>query len=1014
MRTKFSGILTLFLAFIVQFTFAQEKTVSGTVTDDKGLPLPGVNVIIKNTANGTQTDFDGNYSITANKGAVLSFSYVGFQVVDKVIGDGDTVNAALNPSAAELEEVVILGFGTSTEKKLIQSIGTINSAAIEDIPAVTAQELLQGQTSGVQFTQTSGILGSANVIRVRGVGSLNGGSQPLIVIDGVPLSDDVNTFTQGGNTGLNPLGDINPQDIASFSVLKDAAATAIWGSRGANGVILIKTKSGTKNSDTRVSLDMWSSFTETTDLIDVFSAEEYAAYRFERGLAGASGGIGAIDAIPNEGPGWVDLATRTGFSQNYSVSATGGSEKTSFFLGAGYTNLEGGIIGNSLRRINTRVNLDHKANKWLDLGLNLAVTNTINDRVNTENTTFAPLTSAYLIRPFVQSRDDDGNFIDSDFIRNIEAIEALQTNVVKNTRIIGNLNATIHLTENLNYKASFGVDRGQVDNFTRVPELISPSPDGGVTPGGTAQNFIANDNRYITDHTLNFNKTFNDIHTIGAIGGISYQETTFNNINVASRSFLSDDLRNVANGAVPTLTSQTRARRSIYGAFGRVNYDFKSKYLIEGSFRRDGFSRFGANNRFGNFFSAAAGWIVSEESFMEQFENISLLKLRASYGTSGNDRIGGSFPSLGLFGSAVPGIAATYNYNGVPGFAPTQPANPNLTYEESATLDLSLELGLYSNRINLNVGYFIKNTTDLLLPRPISEISGFATINQNAGEIENRGWEIGLNTKNIIKDNFTWSTDFNISFIDTEVISLPDASNSPEGRFISAPGDNQRAIEGQSSNNFYLVRFNGINPQTGDAEFLDRNGNVTTTPNFDTDRVIAGSPLPDFFGGITNTFTYKNFDLSFLMSFTYGNDIFLTGLQFVGAPDRVGTFNQSSDVLDYWRQPGDNARYPRLGSPTESNLRQDSSFHLRDGSFLRMRNLTFGYTLPDNIFKNSKVFKKIRVYATGNNLFVLKADDNLDGFDPEVTSDIDPLRQGETFFTAPQARQFLFGTRITF
>ncbi|WP_159099215.1 MULTISPECIES: SusC/RagA family TonB-linked outer membrane protein [Aquimarina] len=1013
MKVHYYKFLMLFF-FVYSISFAQGESISGTVTDDKGLPLPGVNVLIKNTNNGTQTDFDGNYTISASRGAVISFSYVGFETKEIVVNEKTTINAQLSTSSSELEEVVIVGFGTTTEKKLIQSIGTIRTAAIEDIPAVTAQELLQGQASGVQFTQSSGVLGAANVIRVRGISSLNGGSQPLIVIDGVPLSDDINTFNNGGNTGLNPISDLNPQDIASFSVLKDAAATAIWGSRGANGVILIKTKSGKPNTDTKINADVWTSFTDVTDLVDILDSGQYAQYRFERGQAGASGGIGAVTDLPLQGPDWLDLATRTGFSQNYNVSAQGGGEKTSFFLGTGYSKLEGGIVGNDLRRINGRVNLNHKANRWLDLGLNLSVTNTLNDRINTENTTFAPLTSAYLIRPFIQSRDDEGNFINNDFIQNIEAIEALQINQVESTRVIGNMNATIKFTDNLNYKGSFGIDRSQIDNFTRVPELIDPSADGGTTPGGNAQNFIANDNRIITDHTLNFNKTFNDIHTVGAVAGISYQETTFNTINVATEDFLSDDLRNVGNGAVPTLTTQSRAKRSLYGAFGRVNYDYKSKYLIEGSFRRDGFSRFGVNNRFGNFWSVAAGWVVSEEEFIQQIEAISLLKLRASYGTSGNDRIGGSFPSLGLFGSAVPAIAATYNYNGSGGLAPTQAGNADLTFEESATLDLALELGLFRNRINLNVTYFNKKTTDLLLNVPVTEITGFPTITANAGELENRGWEFGLNTKNVITDNFTWSTDFNISFIETEVISLPGANDSPEGRFIEAAGARQRAIEGQSTNNFYLVRYVGVNPQTGDAEYLDRDGNVTTTPNFDTDRVVVGDALPDFYGGITNTFTYKNFDLSFLMSFTYGNDIFLDGLRFVGAPDRVGSFNQSVDVLDYWKQPGDNATYPRLGSSTENLYRQSSTFQLRDGSFLRMRNLTFGYTLPDSLLKNSKLFKKVRVYATGNNLFVIKGDSNLDGFDPEVTDDINPLVQGETFFTAPQARQFLIGTRITF
>ncbi|MFD2592260.1 SusC/RagA family TonB-linked outer membrane protein [Aquimarina hainanensis] len=994
-------VLALFMSCI---TFAQQKKISGTVTDDKGLPLPGVNILIKNVNKGTQTDFDGNYSIEVNKGAVISFSFIGFNEQEIVVGDQNVINIQLSTAAAELDEVVVVGFGSVIEKKLVQSVGTVRNSAIENIPAVTAQELLQGQTSGVQFTQSSGILGAANVIRVRGVSSLNGGSQPLIVIDGVPLSDDNNTFDLGGNTGLNPIADLNPQDIESFSVLKDAAATAIWGSRGANGVILIKTKQGIRNTDTRVNLDIWSSFTNVTDVVDIFSTEQYTNYRLQRGVAGASGGIADVSEIPTGGTDFVEVATPTGFSQNYNISATGGGEKTSFFLGAGYADLEGGVLGNELKRINTRVNVDHKANSWLNLGVNLSVTNTINDRINTENSVFAPLTSSYLILPFLESRDDEGNFNTFGFVQNVEAIEALQKNRVKNTRVLGNIKADIHIAKDLVYRPSFGIDRSQIDNFLRTPEVLDASPDGGITPGGSARNFIANDNRFITDHTLSFNKNLADIHTIGAIVGISYQETTFNNIDVRSESFLSDDLINVGNGAVPTITDQNRARRSIYGAFGRVNYDYKGKYLIEGSYRRDGFSRFGENQRFGNFFSVATGWIVSEESFLQEVDEINLLKLRASYGTTGNDRIGGSFPSLGLFGD--------FNYNGNGGLAPVQPSNPDLTFEKSATLDLGLELGVFNNSISLNLNYFVKETTNLLLPVPVTQITGFNAINQNAGELENKGWEIGLNTRNINTKNFSWNTDFNISFIDTKVKSLPGAALSNEGRFIE--GSNaQRAIEGLSTNNFYLVRYHGVNPDTGEAEFLDKEGNVTTTPNFTDDRVVVGDALPDFYGGITNTFKYKNFDLNFLMSFTYGNDIFLRGLQFLEAPSAVGSFNQSLNVLNYWRQPGDNADFPRLGSATEANLRQNSTRQLKDGSFLRMRNLTFGYTFPKNLFKKS-VFNKIRVYATANNLFVLKGEKDFDGFDPEVTNNIAPLQQGETFFTAPQARQFLIGTRITF
>ena len=405
MRSKFISALALLMVFVVHSSFAQQRTITGKITDDSGIELPGVSVVVKGTTRGTQSDFDGNYTIQASVGETLVYTYIGQRTEERAVGSSDVINVQMAESAEALEEVVVVGYGQVEDRKLVQNVGRIANDDIRDIPAVTAQELLQGQTSGVQFVQSSGVLGAANVIRIRGVGSLTAGAQPLFVIDGVPLNDNINTFTNGGNTGLNPLQDINPEDIESFSILKDAAATAVYGSRGANGVIIINTKKG-RTGTTKVDLNVFTSFSQATDLIPMQNADQYRQY-----VVDIDDDVDAISDLPQGGFDWVDGVTRTGASQNVNVSISGGNEKSSFFLSTGYRNQEGFVIGNDLVRYSARLNFDHNVNPWLKVGINFGITNTVNDRIGVENNTFAPLTSAYLQLPWVQPYDDEGNFV---------------------------------------------------------------------------------------------------------------------------------------------------------------------------------------------------------------------------------------------------------------------------------------------------------------------------------------------------------------------------------------------------------------------------------------------------------------------------------------------------------------------------------------------------------------------------------------------------------------------------
>ena len=444
MKAKITWCFALGLLFFTQLTFAQQKTVTGTAPDGNSMPLPGVNIVVQGTTSGTQTDFDGNYSINASETSTLVYSFIGFKTQEQLVGSKTNINVTLAESTAELDEVVVVAFGQQNKRKLIQSVSVVDEEALRDIPANSPQELIQGQAAGVQVVQSSGVLGAAPTIKIRGVASVSSGARPLFVVDGVPLNDTDLTSNQGANQGLNPLANINPNDIASISVLKDASATAVYGSRGSNGVVLITTKTGKKGQDTRVTLNMNTAFSESTDTFDMMTADEFRQYAVD---AGYFSGVTSPDDLPQGDFDWVDGVTRTGISKNIDASVSGGSEKTSFFISTNFKNEEGFIIGNGLKRTAGRININHEANDWLDVGANIGVSLNEFDRVGAENSTFAPLTSAYLIRPWVEPRDENGQFVNTGFIANTIAIESLDINKSDQSRLTGNFFASFSSLE---------------------------------------------------------------------------------------------------------------------------------------------------------------------------------------------------------------------------------------------------------------------------------------------------------------------------------------------------------------------------------------------------------------------------------------------------------------------------------------------------------------------------------------------------------------------------------------
>jgi TonB-dependent starch-binding outer membrane protein SusC len=980
-------LLALALLLIGSMSLWAQRTITGKVTDDKGEALIGATILVKGTVKGTITDPEGNFNLAIpDEASILQVSYTGFRAKEVTLGSETTLTIIMETDAIGLDETVVVAYGTQSNRFRVQSIGTVTAESIKNVPLLGPQQLLQGQVAGVQMTNMSGVLGSAAAIRVRGPSSINAGGNPLFVIDGVPLNDRDYSAAQGAGAGLNPLNDINPNDIASMTVLKDAGATAIYGSRGANGVILITTKKGKAGTNT-VNFDYFTGISEPTFVLDMMNADDYRAYR--KAYANVT--------VPGEGGfDWPTAVRQTGRINNYTLNLSGGNDKTQYYLSGSFLNQSNYAIGNDLDRMNGRLNFNHTFSDKFRFGANIGISRIVNDRIGSDNNTFAPLTSAFLQLPTVKPFDAAGNYVNTGFITNVLALEALGTNQLVTNRTYANTYFKLDVLPGLFVQSDWGIDLIDIQETTRQANVN--------TPGGLASNRLSDDNKWLTTNTLNFDRQFGDL-ALGAVAGFSFETALYDFTFVEGRNFSSDALRNVSSAATPTSTQNNRSQWALNSQFVRTNLRYKDRYIVEGSVRRDGSSRFGSENRYGTFWAVSGGWVVSEEKFMKSLGFLNQLKLTASYGLNGNDRIG-DFPSLGLFGS---GVAS--DYSGGAGLRPTQIANPDLKWETTTQLDLGVSIAVLNNRVSLDVNYYQKKTSDLLLDIPLPLLNGFASITRNAGEMENRGVDITLNTVNVKTKKFEWKTNFNIGFLKNEVLSLPDATKDLDNRqFVGTAL--QRAIVGHSISTFFMVPYKGINPDNGNAEWIARNGSIinTVSPN---ERQIVGDAIPDFTGGFSNTINYNGFDFNVFFNFTYGNSIYLGDLTFTENP--IGGFNYARRVADYWTESNRDAAFPAATSATRNVFSQSSTLHLLDGSFIRLRNISLGYTLKGSQLK-TKAFQNVRLYVMGQNLWTLRAEGwEGRGQDPEIAdAGNSNLRQGQSFFTPPQAKMITGGLNITF
>lgn len=1021
MKLRILSILLLLSAICTQ-TKAQTRIITGKVIsfDDK-LPLPGVAVKVTGTNINTQTGTDGNYSINIPVDArSLTFSYIGFSTEVVVIGNQQTINISLENDEKQLSEVVVVGYGNQIRRDITGSISKLTSKDVENTPVQSFESAIQGKAAGVVIESGSGKVGQGIKIRVRGTSSIGANSQPLYVLDGVPINSDAIDVVSA-NEPLNPLADINPNDIASIEVLKDASSSAIYGSRGSNGVILITTKKGA-NGKTNFNVSYSNGFSNPTKIRDFLNTQQYvelyteaqrnrAAIRFGQGLYASRGFTNVQQAINFEqanleglfdevssGTDWRTNEISTNWakesfrndalSNQLDFSAQGGNDKTRFYASGGFSNQDAIVIVNKFKRYTGLLNIDHKATDKIDLGLKFSLAKTQTDRVSDDNE-FSTPGQLVALQPLQPTRDPSTGNINNNGIYFNGLIQAYGGSFQQflNYRNLGNTYFQYKILPELKLRSEFGIDltnQTEETYYTRDTEDGAPNGAGSY---GSANRFIYNTNNYI-----NYNKTFNKIHNVDFTGGISFENRNSAFSSVSGINFPVDQLKKIASAGEINGGTSTSDDYSLFSYFIRSNYKFKDRYLVSLNGRADASSRFGKNNRYGIFPAASLGWIISDEDFLKNSKTISLLKFRVSYGVTGNDNIP-NYSALALFG--------TTTYPGLPGLIPDQIANPDLKWESTKQFDVGIDFGIFNNRLSGEIDFYQKNTSDILLNVNQPATSGFTTVLQNIGKLSNKGVEIGLNSNNLVSE-FKWSTNFNISFNKNKVTNLG-------GQVITSTfRATQKATEGQPIGVFFMPRYAGVDPANGDALYFREDGSKTNNYNL-AFRQVVGDPNPEFTGGFTNTFSYKRFDLSAFVQFVYGNEIY-NGAGIYQSSNARYFDNQTTDQLNRWQTVGQITDVPQARRGI-SNGDRESSRWIYDGSYARLKNLTLGYSIPGELIK-TKAFSSLRLFVTGYNLATLT---NYKFGDPEVnTATSSNIAGGVDFYSVPQARTIIFGANFKF
>lgn len=1052
----FKRWLTIITIVLLHFNQAwANRTISGQVLDkNNNEPLAGVSVVVKGTNQGAITDASGKFSLqVSDKPLVLTISSIGYHSQEIVIqaNHSGAILVSLEEDSKSLDELIVVGYGTQTKTEFTGSAVQIKGDVIKEQPVQSFDQALQGRAAGVSIAQPNGVLNNAPIIRIRGVNSISLSSYPLIVVDGIPVN--TGNISADSNVPNNPLGDINPADIESIDILKDAASTAIYGSRAAAGVLLITTKRG-KEGKVKVGYEGWVGVSNAVRLPEVLNAEQFTAIKNEavlnsRLLAGQSTEnyeqfFGSQNADgSNVDTRWYDYIYRTGVSHNHGINISGGTKSTSYYFSANYSDQKGFLVDNDFKRNGIRFNIDHKVTNWLKLKGNFTYNNTFNQSPNSGSLPnnaqliIGAARMSFILPPNVSPYNHDGgwNIIPTGQIGNGNnkivssyynplALFELSKYTSENDRIIGNLGATFTLFKGLDLNTTYSIDRLKTENIGfNSSKVGSPS----TTTGGNAYNVSALRDNWNWTTTLNYDTRVGRSH-IGALAGYDVQKFANSrwgaSVTQAADTYF-EDYQGTWGNITPT--GNFINERAYISYFGRVNYDFADRYFVTLNYRRDGSSPLGANFKFGDFGGISAGWLLSEEEFFKNSnikEILSSAKIKASWGRVGNGNLNNSYGSLELYGASLYGSAPTW--------AISQAGNPNLAWETSDQTNIGAELGFWNNRIQTEITWFNNDVNGLILSAPQAPSKGIPgdAILANVGSLYNRGLEIGINANIIRKEKFSWNAGFNFTTVANKVTALADGNADIIGTTHVAANAFNITRVGHSVGSLYGAVVDGVNPDNGRIVFINKAGekvqftHVAGAGDYRwsyldgreapaitaADYQILGNALPKWYGGFNNTFTYGNFDLGLNFTFAGGNYI-MNGTRATLLDQRY--FNNSTEILNRWQKSGDITNVPRLvyNDQLSNGNSGPVSTNVEKGDFLRLQNISLGYRIPANVFGKSGI-NSVRLYTQVSNAFLWT---KYSGLDPESSSNSNSnTSPGVELNSVGQARTFTFGVNLGF
>jgi TonB-linked SusC/RagA family outer membrane protein len=1022
-RYFLTGILLLLIFFSTRAQNNNNLTITGKVYDEKtGTGLPGATVHLKNTTHEVVTDKDGVFRfLTGQKlPVVLIVTYIGYQQKEITENTSRNIDIPLKETTSQLNDVVVVGYGTQRRRDLTSSISTIKASEVTSIPAASFDALLQGKAPGLQINSNAGVPGDGIFVRVRGTTSINADNNPLYIIDGVFINNTSLQSVNSGGRSTSPLADINPSDIENIEVLKDASATAIYGSRGANGVVIVTTKRGNFNGGSKLNFDVSTGSAWAPKLWDLTTGpqhatlvnEFYANSEQDAIAAGDAAGITKYKTAPFTGStlnpgattarGTPDLQHtydrlhelfRTGNLQNYNLSLSGGNKETRYYLGGGYTRQEADIKPLYFERASFKLNIDTKVNDKVTVGASNSFSRSFRNQGRAGDGPAGGLLQSALHTPtYLPETNADGTPARWAGFDNLQVLLNNYDVHTISLRYIGNLYLDAQLTRDLKFHSTFSLD---YNNYNESEYWNNLTQLGAPPTNGLATSSITQNTSWINEQTLAYRKTLNK-HTFGILIGNTVQNNQIISTFAQGSGFPNNSYKDISSAATRTSNDSSR-KATLASFFARIDYNYASKYYLELSGRADGSSKFGANNKWGYFPSVGVSWRAKEESFLKKVDFISDLKLRASYGITGNQNGISNYAAQGLWSGG-------YGYpdgstGDQPGTAPLQLGNPNLKWERTSQSNLGLDLGLFNGRISVDFNVYYKYTSNVLLQLPVPGITGFSNYYSNAGEISNKGYELGINTINFRNGDFTWQTNFSISGNVNKVEKLPTPIYQYNRNWIIMQ-------QGSPMYSFWLYKQLYVDPKTGSAVFQgETNGTLPVSA-----RQVMHNAMPKFFGGINNTFSWRGFDLSVLFSYEYGNYVYNLN-KFFGEGGGTRDANRVifADQLNRWQKPGDITNVPRETAYGLSYTIDQNSRFLEDGSFIRLKSLNIGYTIPRSLTSKLKV-ETVRLYFVGTNLLLLT---KYTGPDPEANVTGIQTIQGLDLGTPPQPRTVQFGLNVT-